>query len=278
MRAARRDTRRPDRPDGRPGRHHALVKEPVYRLVIRIGLLLFALLGFRITVEGEENVPEHQGAVLASNHVSFFDFMFIGYMTRRRRRLVRFMAKQSVFDHPVAGPLMRAMHHIPVDRSAGASAYGAALRALRSGELVGVFPEATISRSFVPREMKSGAVRMALDAGVPLIPLVVWGGQRVWTANHKIVWRRGTSVTIRVGRPLEVPAGTSTVEATALLSATLTAMVDEVQRAYPDPATPGDDFWQPAHLGGSAPTPERAREIEEAAIARKREKRRRRAA
>ena len=82
--------------------------------------------------------------------------MFVGLAARDKHRLVRFMAKKSVFDNPVSGPLMRAMHHIPVDRSAGASAYGVAVTALRDGELVGVFPESTISRAFVPRKLKSG--------------------------------------------------------------------------------------------------------------------------
>src|SRR3954470_15766993 len=121
--------------------------ERTYRGVIRTALGLFRLLDFRIDLTGAHHIPATGGAVVASNHVSYFDFMLVGYAAHPHR-LVRFMAKKAVFDHRVSGPLMRAMHHIPVDRGAGASAYSTAVRALRDGELVGVFPEATISQAF----------------------------------------------------------------------------------------------------------------------------------
>ena len=76
---------------------------------------------------------------------------------------------------------MRAMKHIPVDRDAGAASFATALRSLKQGEIVGVFPEATISRSFERKEFKSGAVRMAQASGAPLLPVVSWGGQRIWS-------------------------------------------------------------------------------------------------
>ena len=69
------------------------------------------------------------------------------------------MAKDSIFAHRIAGPLMRGMHHIPVDREAGSASFRDGLSALREGEIVGIFPEATISRSFEPKEFKSGAER-----------------------------------------------------------------------------------------------------------------------
>ena len=113
------------------------------------------------------------------------------------------MAKKSVFDHKISGPLMRGMHHIPVDRKAGAGAYDEALAALRAGEVVGVFPEATISQSFEVKELKSGAARMALAAGVPIVPVTIWGTQRLWTKGHKRqLTRRHTPVTIAVGPPV----------------------------------------------------------------------------
>lgn len=91
------------------------------------------------------------------------------------------MAKQEIFAHWLAGPLMRGMHHISVDRSAGSASFVAAMRALRAGEIVGIFPEATISKSFEIKELKSGAVRLAIGAGVPIIPTIVWGSQRIIT-------------------------------------------------------------------------------------------------
>jgi 1-acyl-sn-glycerol-3-phosphate acyltransferase len=242
-------------------------REWVYRPVIRLVLMLFRLLGFRLTYIGTENVPASGGAVLASNHVSYFDFMFVGLPAHYRgRRLVRFMAKKSVFDNAVSGPLMRGMHHIPVDRSAGLAAYQSAVDALRAGELVGVFPESTISRAYVPRSFKSGAARMALDAQVPLIPVIVWGGHRVWTTGRKPVLRRRVPIVIEVGPPLELPESSSAAEVTAKLREVMTAMAEKVQRTYPAPESDAEQWWQPAYLGGAAPTLEEAAVIEAAAI------------
>ena len=189
----------------------------MYDSVIKTALGLFRVLDFQFTVDGAEHLPDRGGAVLAANHVSYFDFMFIGLAAREKHRLVRFMAKKSIFDNPVAGPLMRGMHHIPVDRSAGASAYAAACQALIDGELVGVFPESTISRAFVPRTFKSGAARMALEADVPLLPVVIWGGQRVFTSGRRPTFRRHVPVTIKVGPAIDVTGAESAVAVTALL-------------------------------------------------------------
>jgi len=228
-------------------------KDRPYRAVIRTALGLFRALDFRITLEGAEHIPPTAGAVVAANHVSYFDFMLVGYAALPHR-LVRFMAKKSVFDNKVSGPLMRGMHHIPVDRGAGASAFAAAVRALRDGELVGVFPEATISRAFTPIPMKSGAARMAIDAGVPIVPVVTWGAHRLWTKGRRVRLQRHVPVTIRVGEPMLPAAGEDATALTARLAETLTRMIDEVQRDYPEKPTPGQEWWLPAHLGGTAPT------------------------
>src|SRR3954464_10850983 len=200
-------------------RQEKAVREWVYPPVIRTALTFFRLLGIRFDLRGTDNVPATGGAVLASNHVSYLDFMFVGLPAHRgRRRLVRFMAKKAVFDHRISGPLMRGMHHIPVDRKAGAAAYRHALDALRGGELVGVFPEQTISRSYVPRPMKSGAARMALEAGVPLIPIVTWGGQRIWTSGRKATWQRKVPVSVWVDTPLVPVPGETAAELTERLA------------------------------------------------------------
>jgi 1-acyl-sn-glycerol-3-phosphate acyltransferase len=248
-----------------------VVREPVYRAVIRTALTLFRVLGFRFDLRGIENIPLAGGAVLASNHVSYFDFMFVGLAAHERdRRLVRFMAKKQVFDHRVSGPLMRAMRHISVDRAAGAASYEHAVAALRSGELVGVFPESTISRAYVPRPLKSGAARMALQAGVPLIPVVIWGGHRVWTSGRKPRWQRNVPVAVWVDEPLPIGPDDTAADVTVRLAQRLRELVDKVLSEYPEAARDGDDWWLPAHVGGGAPTPEQAAEIEARAAAAKR--------
>src|SRR6476469_2187403 len=155
-----------------------------YRFVIRMALVVFRLFGFRFDVRGSEHVPAIGGAVICSNHVSFFDFTFLGLGALPRHRLVRFMAKSSVFEHWFAGRFMRAMKHIPVDRAAGTAAFETSVEALKDGQVVGIFPEATISRSFTVKNLKAGVARMAVDAQVPIVPAAVWGGQRVATKGH----------------------------------------------------------------------------------------------
>jgi 1-acyl-sn-glycerol-3-phosphate acyltransferase len=172
--------------------------------------------------------------------------------------MVRFMAKSSVFDHWFAGRFMRAMRHIPVDRRAGAAAFEAAVRALKDGEVVGVFPEATISPSFTVKELKAGAARMAVQSGVPIIPAAVWGGHRVATKG-KVDLRRGVAVTVILGEPIVAEPGEKAQSILRRTKAAMEELLDEAQRSYPQqPAGPDDRWWLPAHLGGTAPTPEEA--------------------
>ena len=155
--------------------------ELVYPPVIGLFRALWKGLDIQFKFEGQENLPKKGGAVLASNHVSYLDFAFIGTGALHLKRYIRFMAKKGAFDNKIAGPLLRGMKHISVDRDNGGASFVTALKALRSGEIVGIFPEATISQSFEIKGMKSGAVRLAIGAQVPLIPVVIWGSQRIWT-------------------------------------------------------------------------------------------------
>src|SRR3954464_10369115 len=230
-----------------------------YRLVIRLALVVFRLLGFRFDVCGSEHVPATGGAVICSNHVSFFDFTFLGLVALPRHRLVRFMAKSSVFEHRFSGPFMRGMRHIPVDRKAGAAAFESAVRALKDGEVVGIFPEATISSSFTVKDLKAGVARMGVDAGVPVIPAAVWGGHRVATRQRLNLRHRGVPVTVLLGEPLVAEPGERPQSLLRRTRAAMEALLDEAQRTYPDqPAGPDDRWWQPAPLGGTAPPPEGA--------------------
>ena len=227
----------------------------------RIALGLFRALDLRFDVAGQEHIPATGGGVVVMNHTGYLDFALAGTpFWRERGRLVRFMAKQEVFTSRVTGPLMRAMHHIPVDRAAGAASFRAAVEVLRAGELVGVFPEATISRSFCLKEFKSGATRMARSAGVPLIPVTLWGSQRVWTKGRKPTIRaaRHIPISITIGAPLTPGRGSA---AETALVGVMNDLLDATRARYPE--APGDDpWWVPAHLGGTAPTPARAAELD----------------
>src|SRR4051794_41965581 len=214
-----------------------------YRFVVRLALIVFRLFRFRFDVRGAEHVPATGGAIICSNHVSFFDFTYLGLGALPQHRLVRFMAKSAVFGHWFAGPFMRAMRHIPVDRKAGAAAFESAVRALKDGEVVGVFPEATISRSFTVKELKAGAARMAIDAGVPVIPAAVWGGQRIATKGRRVQLRRGVAVTVALGEPLVPEPGERTQPLLRRTRAAMEALLDRARE--PSPARPAgpDDRW-----------------------------------
>jgi 1-acyl-sn-glycerol-3-phosphate acyltransferase len=252
--ASWRDVIRPDLFGRTPAR-----RDRPYRAIIRLCLVVFRLFRFHFDVRGAEHVPATGGAIICSNHVSFFDFTFLGLGALPQHRLVRFMAKSAVFDHWFSGRFMRAMQHIPVDRRAGTAAFDLAVRALKDGEVVGVFPEATISTSFTVKDLKAGAPRMAVQAGVPIIPAAVWGGHRIATRGHKVELRRDVPVTVILGEPIVPEPGE---KAQSILRRTRTAMealLDEAQRTYPDQAAgPDDRWWLPVHLGGTAPTPEEA--------------------
>ncbi|MDH6245415.1 lysophospholipid acyltransferase family protein [Mycobacterium sp. OTB74] len=112
------------------------------------------------------------------------------------------------------------------------------------------FPEATISRSFELKDFKTGVARMALDADVPIIPVIVWGVHRFWTKDHpKDLGRNKFPVNVRIGAPLP-PVGTVD-EVMAVLRDTMTAQLHAMQDAYRHPA---GEYWVPRRLGGGAPT------------------------
>ena len=237
--------------------------EPVFRTLEIVASVVVRAAGSKITFEGLENLPARGGAVVAINHTSYIDFLPAALGTRARKRRIRFMIKAEMQDVRIVNFLIRHTRTIPVNRQAGAEAYAHAVRQLRDGEFVGVYPEATISRAFVLKDFKSGAARMALEAKVPIIPCIVWGTHRVWTKDHpKQLRRNKIPFAVRFGRPL-LPHGTAAELETALKDQ-MSAILHEVQLAYPHP--PGD-YWVPEALGGGAPSLDEARRLDEAELA-----------
>ncbi|GAA1227459.1 lysophospholipid acyltransferase family protein [Prauserella halophila] len=234
--------------------------EIVYPPVVLAAKTMFRVLDNRLRVTGTEHVPPTGGAVIACNHIGYLDFIFCGLGAQPAKRLVRFMAKKEIFDNRIAGPLMRGMHHISVDRGAGKASYDEAVDRLCSGEVVGVFPEATISRSFTIKPLKSGAIRMAADAGVPVVPMALWGTQRLWTKGRpKELTKRHVPIHIHAGEPLHPAPDDDPDALSGDLRTRLQSILDTLQADYPDqPAGDDDRWWLPAHLGGTAPTPEEA--------------------
>ena len=235
--------------------------EPFYQTIVLIVKGAFSGSGLKIDVVGEENIPLVGGAVLAINHTSYLDFALGGIPANRRgRRLVRFMAKDAIFRHKIAGPLMRGMKHIPVDRDAGSQAFRDSVAALKNGEIVGVFPEATMSRSLDIKEIKSGTIRMARIAKVPVLPMIIFGGHRILSYGVKD-FTRGRCAVIMVGKPLDVDGDPE--EGNDRLREALRDLLAQAVERYPDKVSGAS--WLPARFGGSAPTLEEAEVIEVAA-------------
>ena len=247
------------------------VRDITYPPVILTAKAAFKALGLKFQVSGSEHVPTTGGAMLAVNHISYVDFILAGLATQPSKRLVRFMAKRELFDNKLAGPIMRSLHHIEVDRGDGMKSYETALEYLAAGEIVGIFPEATISRSFELKEFKTGAVRLAATANVPLIPLVLWGTQRMFTKDHPRDFSRGKAIALTVGEPMTV-TGENAVAETRELHTRMTDLLDRTIKAYPQ--TEDGAWWMPRSYGGTAPTPEEALVLDAEEKRRRAEKRR----
>ncbi len=233
------------------------MRDLTYPPIILTAKALFRVLGQRFVMTGTEHVPRQGGVLLAYNHIGYVDFVYGGLATQPAKRLVRFMAKKEIFDDRLGGPLMRSLHHIEVDRGEGLASFRNAIDYLQQGEAVGIFPEATISRALELKEFKTGAVRLAAAAGVPLVPVILWGTQRMMTKDHPRDFSRGKTIAIRVGEPM-YPTGADPVAETAELHRVMTQMLDETIADYPAAEQPPGSWWLPARHGGSAPTLEQA--------------------
>lgn len=231
-----------------------------YPIVIAAAKTWFRLGDIKIDMKGIENIPKKGGVLLAVNHLSYVDYLMAGYPGVERGRLTRFMAKREVFDHPIGGPVMRSFHHLSVDRAAGSESMDLAVERLRQGECVGIFPEATISRSFLIKDIKTGSVRIAADAGVPLVPVVLWGTQRIMTKGKPRDFSRHKTISIEVGEPM-FPTGDDAVAETAELKRRMEEMLDRLIRNYPADEQPPGAWWVPKEYGGSAPTLQEAAEM-----------------
>ena len=215
----------------------------------------------RFDIEGIENIPAHGPAVLVANHRSYFDPLAIGFVLARRGRPVRFLGKKEVFDAPVVGDVVTALGGIRVDRGTGSDEpLRAAEMALAAGELVAIMPQGTIPRgpAFFEPELKGrwGAAKLATGAGVPVIPMGLWGTEEAWPRSSKLPDVTNVltppTVTIRVGEPIEL-AGDDLDEDTATMMSAISDLLppeasqpyspsrDELARTYPGGVIPDED-------------------------------------
>lgn len=238
-----------------------------YRGAVELARVFVALEGWKIRTSGEDNIPTKGGAVVVINHTGYMDFVFGGFIPRLQNRLVRYLTKAGIFEVKGVGAAMRAMGHIPVDRVDGSESFYNAVDLARAGHLVGVFAEGTISRSFEIRSMRTGAARIAHEAGVPIVPQVIFGSQRIWTKGQKKNFKPSkTPIFIEALEPFH-PTGDAEAD-TAELRRRMQEGIEKLWGLYEAEfgEMPKGEFWVPARLDGGAPTLEEAeaadREVE----------------
>ena len=232
-------------------------REPVYAAVSTLGRGVLRALDVRVAVEGAEHVPRRGPVLLAATHISFPDFVVLGKAARPRGRYVRFLCRHDIWRAPVVRGAMDAMGHVPVDRTAPAAALLHARRLLERGDAVGVFPEAGVSVSFTVRPLMAGAAWLAAATGAPVLPVALWGSQRLWTPRVPVRPPRHQRVDVAIGSPMPRPpdGARESLEAwTRDLGVVLQRMLADLQALpHHQPGPRESPVWHPAHLGGAAP-------------------------
>jgi putative phosphoserine phosphatase/1-acylglycerol-3-phosphate O-acyltransferase len=195
----------------------------------------------RLTIEGAEHLPESGPAIVAANHRSYFDPLALGFAFAKRGRPVRFLAKRELFDAPVVGPSVRAMGGIPVDRASGSDdPLRAAVAALAAGELVAILPQGTIPRGpafFSPElEGRWGVARLAAQAKVPVVPVGLWGTERVWPRSERFprMWNvlDPAPVSVRVGPPVELKYRSPAADTRRIMAAIADLLPPEARESH----------------------------------------------
>lgn len=229
-------------------------KTAIFRTFAYLLIPFMELVGRYRTV-GAENLPASGAVVVAPNHYSDIDPIVIGYALYKLKRMPRFLAKASLFKIPVLGWMLAKAEQVPVQRAGGhgADPLAAAKRVAEAGHAVVIYPEGTLTRDpeLWPMRGKLGAVRTALDAGIPLIPVVSWGAQKILPRYGKISLFPRKEVTVVFGVPLDLSEwhgrsgdGKALAAATLLLMNTLAGMVGELRGE-----TPPVERWDPSAHG-----------------------------
>jgi 1-acyl-sn-glycerol-3-phosphate acyltransferase len=216
----------------------------------------FLKLFTRCRFEHVERIPATGPAIVAGNHMSHFDPFPFAYVAWQAGRAPRFLAKASVFSVPVVGWLLRGCGQIPVHRGTAdaANALREAVEAIDRGEVVMFYPEGTLTRDpdLWPMVAKTGVARLALETGVPVIPVAHWGSQDVlWPYAKRLRLLPRKSIRALVGDPVDLsrwlgqePTSQVLREMTDAIMRDVTSLLAEL-RGEPAPAHP---YQRPEHL------------------------------
>jgi putative phosphoserine phosphatase/1-acylglycerol-3-phosphate O-acyltransferase len=195
----------------------------------------------RFDIEGIEKIPRAGAAILVGNHRSYFDPAAMSVAIARSGRTVRFLGKKEVFDAPVVGQIAAAMGGIRVDRGTGSDEpLEAAADALRGGEMVAIMPQGTIPRgpAFFDPKLKGrwGAARLAHMSGAPVIPVGLWGTEKVWPRSARLPNVLNVTdppvVQIRVGDPVTLKGSSLDADTKRIMKAIAKLLPEEAQRSH----------------------------------------------
>jgi len=195
----------------------------------------------RLDIAGTEMLPRTGPAILVANHRSYFDPLALGFAFAKVGRPVRFLGKREVFDAPVVGQVVRAMGGIRVDRSSGSDApLVEAEAALAAGELVAILPQGTIPRgeAFFDPEMQGrwGAARLAAATKVPVVPLGVWGTEKVWPRSERVpqLWNvlHPPTVRVRVGPAVDLKYRSANADTKRIMTAIADLLPPEAREPH----------------------------------------------
>ncbi|AJT40484.1 lysophospholipid acyltransferase family protein [Psychromicrobium lacuslunae] len=249
-----------------------------YRFIVGTGLFLRWLLQLDVRINGSEHLPTPdpivgkarkpvpgKGAVIAITHFGYLDFAVASLVMWKHGKVqMRYLIHKGAAEHWLAGPAISAAGHVVVDRTAGADAYQQAVQKLREGEYIAILPEAGVSRSFTVRECKTGAARMAAEAGVPIVPISIWGAHRLMTRGHRFNFLRSwkAPIQVQIGEQLRFSSTDDAVTSTETLRSALQQGIDQASASFPLQAEAGA-WWVPAAQGGGAMTLEEQRSADQ---------------
>ena len=204
-------------------------------------------LWFNWRFEGLENVPREGPCLVACNHISYFDPLAHGYLLVKAHRIPRYLAKSELYEQWLLRRVLEGAKQVKVYRGSGdAGPVEAARRALRAGECVVVYPEATVTKNpdFSPMRAKTGIARLTLTSEVPVVPVAVWGSQHVWQRDGARSLKFGRPIWVKAGPPMDFSSYSDDEMDNETLRTVTDHVMDEIAQLVEDLRSRYPKRWQ----------------------------------